>query len=416
MNPTRPKQRLTPTSPAIGSPEQELLLLCIRSLSDTQCLEHINTLLDQNLDWEQFKRLADCHKVTSIVFHSLQASGVNVIPPHVFKQLEFQYHSTSLRNQFLAEELIKILEIFAQHKVLAIPYKGIDLVQKSYPNIALRHFNDIDILIAEKDKNTAKTLLCSIKYQPFKDTLWEQHFIHCDHQIVIDLHSSVIPSFISKYLSFEYLWTCTRSISISGKQVSVLPLEELLQILCILIGKDIYQRKLCLVQLCDLSQIIITHPQIDWRSVIKQSQVIGCERIVLLALVLMNQLIGTQLPPAISDRLQYHPFPPQLVEESISRLFCQDDVSLGAPRYGFWYPLFSSNHLTFLSMRERVRDKFIYCLYWLKNLVDIIFKPTQKERDMLDLPSFLSFLFYPLRLLRLVAKYANPLKSTNRSM
>src|SRR5437870_4666302 len=51
------------------------------------------------------------------------------------------------RNLLMLRELLEVLDLFAEHSVPALPYKGPILAAVEYGNVSLRTFCDLDILV-----------------------------------------------------------------------------------------------------------------------------------------------------------------------------------------------------------------------------------------------------------------------------
>jgi hypothetical protein len=60
----------------------------------------------------------------------------------------------------------------------------------------------------------------------------------------------------------------------------------------------------------------------------------------------------------------------------------------------------------YLRMRERVRDRIRYGLYYAQQYLRIALTPSANDQALLSLPASLSFLYYLLRPIRLLQIYA----------
>jgi hypothetical protein len=60
----------------------------------------------------------------------------------------------------------------------------------------------------------------------------------------------------------------------------------------------------------------------------------------------------------------------------------------------------------YLKARERFQDKVQYCLHYVRHFLHVMIIPNAKDQAVLPIPGPLSFLYYLLRPLRLLRKYA----------
>ena len=114
---------------------------------------------------------------------------------------------------------------------------------------------------------------------------------------------------------------------------------------------------------------------------------------LLFTLALTQALLGIDLPAVVLNRLHDN--------AEVSKLTTQIGSWLGYQPIlegPFWSSLSSVNHRLYFAMRERLSDRIIYLFY-------SVIAPTEKERAMLVMPKFFSFLYYPFRLVRLAYKY-----------
>jgi hypothetical protein len=64
------------------------------------------------------------------------------LPEAARHELSHFYAANSAKNQFLAGELLHILELFEAERILAVPFKGPVLASVLYRDLALREFAD----------------------------------------------------------------------------------------------------------------------------------------------------------------------------------------------------------------------------------------------------------------------------------
>lgn len=172
----------------ITRPEIELLLCCARTQIDPSTQERIKELLQEKIDWKYLIQTSARHKVMPLLYRSLNTTCPELVPKSILSQLRNFFYTNAQRNLFVTAELIKLLTLFQEHEIPAIPFKGPLLSVSVYGNLALRQFTDLDILIDSKNLLKAKALLLSQEYSLTGELSWESNFISRNHQINVDLH------------------------------------------------------------------------------------------------------------------------------------------------------------------------------------------------------------------------------------
>ena len=64
-----------------------------------------------------------------------------------------------LTNLKQTKELTRILELFSENDIEAIPYKGVVLAHEAYGSVGARVFSDIDLMVSEKDLKLITVIL-----------------------------------------------------------------------------------------------------------------------------------------------------------------------------------------------------------------------------------------------------------------
>lgn len=389
-------------------PEEELLLCCSRTVIDPQTAQRINVLLQKDIDWEYLINKAIAHGVMPLLFWNLNATCPKAVPKNILAQLRDYFHANAQHNLFLTRELLKLLSLFQAQNIVAIPFKGPVLAVSIYQNLSFRQFGDLDILVHQKDVRKAKNILISQGYQPLLQltdaeeekylSQWcDYSFARNDESIFVELHWRFTSNYFPFKLTLEHLCDRLECLSLAGTTVINLHPEDLLLYLCVHGCKHVWQR---LAWICDIAELL-RYPQLDWKRIIDQAQMLGVERMLLLGLLLTNDLLGTALPEEVWQRMQVSVV--SLAVQVRQQLFAQTAHSLGiykrASRSVF-------NVLFRLKMQERLQDRLIYFLY----ITHFAIKPDEKDQKFLPLPTSLSSLYYLIRPVRLISSKLLPLK------
>ncbi|HAZ44446.1 MAG TPA: hypothetical protein DDW76_09310 [Cyanobacteria bacterium UBA11369] len=399
-------------------PEIQLLLCCARSCVDLKTAEQIRILVHDEIDWIYLIRMAQQHKVMPLLYWSLNKICSQAVPKDILNQLRNLFHAQALRNMFLTKELFKLLTLFNTHEIPILSFKGPILAASAYANLALRQFSDLDILVREQDILRARALLISQGYQmkihPIKLTEAQEAkfvrspqvhqlvrecaypFVNCHNQVLVELHWAVMPKYISFPIDSQHLWEDLEPVSIADKTVFNLSPENALLILCAHGAKDCWVE---MARICDVAELIGSHPQLDWKKLMTQASQLGGERILFLGLFLANDLLGTLLPTSVQQRIQADSVLIRLATQVRERLFYEPEV---LPRIGEISPFH-------LSVRERVQDKIHFCLR-------VAFNPTTSDWILLPLAVFPSFLYYLIRPIRLARNFVLSIRDRVRQL
>lgn len=377
-------------------PEVELLLRCTRTYINNTNAERIKTLLQEDVDWEYLLEIATRHGLTSLLYWNLKITGAEFIPQSQLSWLQNYFYINNRRNFALTKELLKLLQLFEDNKITALPFKGPILAASVYGNVALRLISDLDILVHERDFSRAVELLISQGYQLRTEVPWEFHLIRGDGLYNIDLHREIAPKHVSCSLSFDYLWENIETFSLAGTTVPNLSPEVWLLILCLNGSKDCWQK---LNRICDVAELIRTHQGMNWERVMEQATTLRCKRLIFLGLFLAANLLDTILPEEIWQQVQSDSVVRSLATEVSEQLFSDTVKPVGEVEKTIFH----------MKVREHMQDRVQSFLALMTHSGWI--NPTEKDHDFLKLPTSISFLYYFLRPVRVVRKYGlNPLK------
>jgi putative nucleotidyltransferase-like protein len=218
--------------------------------------------------------------------------------------------------------------------------------------------------------------------------LCELHFTRDDGRSQVDLHWDILPRMFAFALDTESLWTRSGRTSLGGTTVRTLSPEDLLLILCVHNTKHRWERLGWMVDVAEL----IERQAMDWDQVFDRACRLNSERMLRLGLFLASDLLGVALPPRVSDRAHADPTVRSLAIRAFEGLFTGPDTPTEeVVDFRFYF-----------KARERWRDRARFTL-------QVITTPTLNEVSLVALPVGLSFLYYPLRPLRLAAKYGRAL-------
>ena len=380
-------------------PEDDLLLCCSRVRMESEKAERIKVLLRGDIDWSYLVQMALRHGLLPLLYRNLKATFQDAIPKGVLGQLRKYFLINASRNIYLTEELIKLLHLFEKHGIAVITYKGPTMAACVYGDITLRQFFDLDILVQEKDVPGVRKLLISQGYQPilnFNNAAEEKaylrspykrslHFIREEGKVPVDLHWGIE----SRYLSFSTDLDLHKNIEqnfLDSYPIKTMNTESLIFLLCIHGAQHAWAQ---INWICDLAELIKRREDIEWGRIIEHSRGLGIHRMVSCGFLLTAWILEVKLQEEVLRHIKAAPLVQSIGGQVVRKLFQENGD--GAGRF--------EREIFYLRIMERPADKARYCFY-------LAIPPTHAEWSMLPLSKPLHFLYYFIRPLRLVGKYA----------
>ncbi len=390
------------------SPEWTLLLACGSYHPNANQEQLIAQILEQPIDWSLILKLASREGMTSLLGDYLQTQYSQITPPSILKTIQIYLQSNRIRNIFLTQELARQLDNFSAVGITAIPYKGITLAQLAYQDLGLRKFNDLDLLVGSQNFKTAKAILHENGYYQKVSYGWEETWHHPQKNIEIDLHQSLASEQLSSILNYEQLISHLISIKFPDQALSTLEIltinpEMLFLLLATYTVKDHCASNLKLVQLADAAALVKNNPDLDWNFILTNAQIIGCVRIVLVELKILEKILNMPFPNQFKSMILIDTSVNYLADQVIQKLLIPKNKILQAD--SFSSALITFDHLFYLAICDRWIDRLMYCLIWLKLILKQIVSPNPVDFQWVKIPDRLSFLYYPLHTIRVSYKY-----------
>jgi hypothetical protein len=378
-------------------PEIALLLSCSRAKIDPKHADRIKELCQNNIDWNYLLSLAGRHGLRPLLFHRLNSICSEAVPGPILSSLKNYFNANLGYNRFLTGELLRLLNLFENHGIPAVPFKGPVLASSGYGDLSLREFSDLDILIHKKDFMKVKNLLLSREYisvdrlspaqdEAFIRSLYDYHFKHKKTGVNIDIHWGFVPKEFSSIVNTDRLWSSIEVVRLGGREIPTLSPEDLLSILCIHGYKHCWE---ALEWICDIAGLIQTDQKMDWKGVLDKAGRVDSQRAFSLGLYLAKKLLNANLPENIWQKIESDTKVKLLARKVYRHLFQDRDKPLGI----FEKSLFHIKSTSYW------RDMFRYGFHFL-------IPPTSGDYKILELPPSLFFLYYLLRPFRLLGKYS----------
>jgi hypothetical protein len=351
-------------------PEIELLLCCARTQPSSEISQQIQNLVQQSINWDFLLQTAARHGVLPLLYQNIKTLCPEAVPKPVLSELRNFFHTNAVHNLFLTQELLKIIKLFQDNDIPAIPFKGPVLAASVYGNLFLRQFGDLDIWVDSKEFLKAIDFLQTQGYRRFSSQEWirklalyklylEYNINECplnrfDNQVSLDIHKSITSqSFFLFQLDFEHVWKRHEPISLFDTEVPNLYPEDLLLILCVHGSKHGWEK---LGWICDVAEFVLVHQEMEWTLLIEQTKKLGCERMLLMGLTLANNLLGTPLPEPINQSIKADPKIKPLAMQVCQGLFHDSFIFDASSKFSYYF-----------RMMERPQDKLRYSVGFILN-------------------------------------------------
>jgi len=203
--------------------------------------------------------------------------------------------------------LDEVLHALRAHDCRVLVLKG---GVSSCSDMLLRDCEDIDLLVAREDLDTALGVLGSLGYLPTMEvrTSSRGSFLrhsgetpfHCPGRAPIDLHWEFLPRWGSYRPDMDGVWDRARVVRVEGREIPTLSPEDALLHLSVHGGWSLWRRRLWVEDVADLLR---AHPGLDGPAVEALARGTGTLRLLAVGLLLARTLEGAVPPRGLSPEV-----------------------------------------------------------------------------------------------------------------
>ncbi len=383
------------------SNEMQFVISCIRMFIQSNNVSHTHSPpLDfsaENLDWNQILEHAYRHRVVSLVRRML--CHFNIVYPHSFlKNLKSLNEKIIKKSLAQTAELRRLAKAFQEHRIDYILLKSMPLAQELYGGIAYRASHDIDLLVHPDDIHRAfscmldlgysskvdgellckKNLMASFRQRSGKDV----SFFTKNSKIQVELHWRLTDIYGCFPMLLDDLLRDKRLITVAGVDIPVMQKETMALYLCFLGTMHGWFR---LHWLCDVA-LLFDRNDIDWERVIADSQRLGTLPALGMAVVLVQKIFKTPVPPILAENMALINAGVRLARKTLLRGIFQR------------YTLNRAHNIQTLIWQLQVQTK-------TRNRIGILLRllyPNDRDWEFIKLPNYLSGLYFVIHPFRLV--------------
>jgi hypothetical protein len=233
--------------------------------------------------------------------HVAEVAGESRERPEL-AQFEHYYRQNAGRALQLTAVLLRILRLFAEEEIAAVPYKGPTLAAHIYGTIARRQTGDLDILLRKTDIYRARELLLANGFQPrYPDTpgtlafrmssRYSEELLSPDN-VQVELHWAFANRDVPFPLKLEDLLPRLDTISIGPSTVPTFRPDDLLLILSVHGAKHRWDRLEWIAGIAEL----LRSPEWEWPELIRRANELGARRTLFLGMLLAHDLLEAPIP------------------------------------------------------------------------------------------------------------------------
>src|SRR3984885_12574200 len=381
----------------LGCPEKRLLICCARTRTEPETAQAIGEITSAALDWDFLLPSAAENSVLPLLARQLSRAAPDIVPPSELERLKNGARANAVRCLVLTAELIKIMELLQSKGIQAIPYKGPVLAVEAYGEVALREFDDLDIILRQSDMAKSNAVMQEIGYEPRFGWYFapstsvipgEYNYRDQKRRLIVEFHTEQTLRHFPVRPDLDDMARRLVSVLLSGHEIPTFGPEDMLPLLFIHGWKDFWER---ISWIADISEFVQSRPQLDWDLVFRRADTLRAGRMLRLGLALASNLLSAPLPPEVSARVQSDTVASGIASEVARRHFARESPERDAgARFNY--------------RRKMVAGMLPGWRYSMR----LATEPADEDGQMMHLPRPLVPLYTVLRPFRLLRKYATP--------
>lgn len=341
------------------------MLVCCGRGDRSSSAQRLQALLDEGVDWSFLLTLAHRHRLAPLLYWHLETLDERSVPEPVRRRLRHTFFENASWQLRFTGELRELLQVLADHGIVAVPYKGPVLAKQLYGTISLRESSDLDILVRRDDFDRARGLLLERGFAPRRpldngDRAFMLRYRYAESLdgplgLKVELHWGFTNAAVSFPLTLDELQPRLQTLDVGGFEVLAFTPEDHLLILSVHGAKHLWCR---LEWICGVAELVRTFGPAQWQVVAQRARETASERTLLLALLLAHELLEAPVPPDLLRQGRGDAQVVLLLEDVKWLLAAEEAITESAEKYG------SLHHDLFhFRLREGLRDQARFLFY-----------------------------------------------------
>ena len=290
--------------------------------------DEVRALAARPFNWDELFLIAAENSIASLLEPQLHAIVPAALGPSRSERWKDERRANAAQCLRLTAGLIEALAEFRLRSIPAIPYKGPVLAAQAYGDVALREFDDLDIVVRQRDMENAHRAMRALGFRPkFASELspgpaaplipGEYKYHDEARDVIVELHTELTMRHFPVVPGLDAFFERRTPVVLSGHEVRTFSPEDALLALSVHGAKDFWSR---LSWIADISELIQSHALIDWDEVLRRAECLRAQRMVRLALWLAASLLDAPLPQEVVSLLRKDPIAKRVAMEIGRRL------------------------------------------------------------------------------------------------
>lgn len=342
------------------------------------------------------------HGVFPLVYNTLKIYD-SLLPNEKLSYMKKIYMDIVKENMLMTSELIKVMKLFEENDIKAIPFKGPVLSQVAYGDVISRQYVDLDILVKDKDLVKAYDLLeyndfnSELEKKFFKNQLFLEKnsdisFYNSRKNITIELHWKLFAKQFLSNINITNIFNKKEHLYINKNKINIFQNELLIVYLCMHGSKHCWER---IEWILDIDKMIRNAENINWELVFYLAEKNYCTKMLKLGLFISNHIFDSPIPNDVLIKIEEQYFYKKMdyVLNEISNInIYKSEFQKNLSTFKFTYNLNDNIY-------EKI--KFIKRTFFELSHIDVRF---------IDLNKNFYFIYYLIKPFRLLIKYILKLK------
>jgi hypothetical protein len=238
-----------------------LLVGLARIAPGAEDLARFHGLIPGTVDWGELIKRADREGVSPLLYRNLKPFWA-LVPAEALASLRTAYYANEVRNFRLFRRIAPLIGALGAAGLRAVITKGARLALTVYPDIGLRPFTDIDLVVHPRDWPGLKKVIAALGYVPDSkghtrlhpgnralDWTFAPHFRLGD--LLVELHFAYLGLHVP-FRSEEDFWASVGRIRIDSTDARIMSPEYELCYLCLHAQQHSYARLMWLTDIAEL--------------------------------------------------------------------------------------------------------------------------------------------------------------------
>jgi len=345
-----------------------LTLLCDFAAGDVRRpLHHLDP------DWEEVFQAVCRNGLLGLTHRYLKHRQACEYPPPEFRQaVSAAYRTSAIRMTLMYLRIGQVLARLAESGIDFMVVKGPALAHTVYPDPDVRAFNDLDLVVRERDWTSMHRLLVAMGFRPDQDLpqpppkivpqeiLYEQKYWHRKTGLLVEVHYDDILNAGLASRDVEGFWQRAICVDVDGTPVQALSLEDQLIHLCAHAHYHGYTR---LNWFSDIAFIVRDHATaLDWGQLLETVQTEEAQIGVYYSLQFLDQLLDVSAPDGVLAALRPDRFRRWFHERYLPQEKVLSLRPMWRPDFSFYFAPFLKRLLPDLLVMGRRAEKLHYLL------------------------------------------------------